>query len=54
MPEEIKPAIELTHYASTTRYPGHFEPATEEDYHRALRIAERVVAWAEANIRAAA
>lgn len=48
--DEIKPAILLTHYASTTRYPGHFEPATEEDYRKALSIAERVVAWAEANL----
>ncbi|MDZ7305361.1 MAG: HEPN domain-containing protein [candidate division KSB1 bacterium] len=40
----------MNRYAFETRYPGHFEPVTEEDYRHALQIAERVVAWAEAII----
>ena len=30
--------------------PGPFEPVTEEEFNRALKIAETVVAWAESQI----
>lgn len=48
--EEIRAAAELSGYAVENRYPGPFEPVTEEEFDRALRIAEAVVAWAESQI----
>jgi HEPN domain-containing protein len=48
--EEIRAAAELTDYAVENRYPGPFEPVTEEEFNRALRIAEAVVVWAESQI----
>lgn len=44
---EIKEAEVLSHYAFATRYPGDIEEVTEEEYHRAVVLAERVVRWAE-------
>jgi len=35
----------LTDYAVETRYPGLFEPVTEEDYREAMELASRCVAW---------
>ncbi len=42
----ISKAAILTRYASQTRYPGLFEPVTQEEYQEAVRLAETVVAWA--------
>jgi len=50
LPEEIRASAELTDYAVENRYPGPFEPVTEEEFKKALQIAEAVVAWAEAQI----
>ena len=50
LPEEIKASAELTDYSVESRYPGPFEPVTEEEFQRALKIAETVVAWAESQI----
>lgn len=50
MPEEIMSSAELTDYSVESRYPGPFEPVTEEEYKTALKIAEAVVAWAESQI----
>jgi HEPN domain-containing protein len=50
LPEEIKASAELTDYSVESRYPGPFEPVTEEEFQRALKIAETVVAWAESLI----
>jgi len=50
LPEEIKASAELTDYSVESRYPGPFEPVTEEELNRALKIAEIVVAWAESQI----
>jgi HEPN domain-containing protein len=47
LPEEIRAAAELTDYAVESRYPGPFEPATQEEFERALAIANTVLAWAE-------
>ncbi len=44
LPEEIKASAELTDYSVESRYPGSFEPVTEEELNRALKIAEIVVA----------
>ena len=46
VPDDVRQAGILTAYAVETRYPGVSEDVTEEDYERALMLAERVVAWA--------
>jgi HEPN domain-containing protein len=51
LPEEIRAAAELTDYAVENRYPGPFEPVTEEEFKKALQIAEAVVTWAESQIK---
>ncbi len=51
LPEEAKKAPILTDYAVLTRYPGDFEPVTEEEYQEAVRIAEMVVRWAEKMVK---
>lgn len=51
IPPVVKEAVILTRYAFETRYPGPFEPVTEEEYQEAIRLAEAVVAWADTIIR---
>jgi len=51
VPEEIEDAASLTDYAVTSRYPGVFESVDEKEYKEAVRLAERVVLWAERIIR---
>ncbi|MBI4024238.1 MAG: HEPN domain-containing protein [Verrucomicrobia bacterium] len=46
IPDQIKAASELTHYAVEARYPALTEPVSEEEYHEAIRLAEAVVEWA--------
>ena len=43
-------AVDLNPYAVTTRYPPGAEPVSAQEYRRALKIAESVVAWAESVI----
>jgi HEPN domain-containing protein len=50
LPDDIKEAAILTDYSVEARYPGPFEPITEEEFLESLRIAEAVVAWAEQQI----
>jgi HEPN domain-containing protein len=45
IPEDVKAASDLTEYAVHTRYPGLYEPVTEEEYQEALAMAERVHEW---------
>ena len=47
VPDEAREAAELTPYAVAGRYPGPLRPVTDEEYTRALALAERVVRWAE-------
>ena len=47
IPSLVKEAEILTQYALETRYPGEGEPVDEEEYRRALELAEAVVHWAE-------
>ena len=47
IPHDIKTASTLTLYAAQTRYPGLEGPVSDEKYHKALVLAERVVVWAE-------
>lgn len=50
LPEEVKAAAILTDYSVAARYPGPYEPMTEEEFQNSLAIAEAVVAWAEKQI----
>ena len=45
IPDTIKAASDLTEYAVHTRYPGLYEPVSEEEYREALAMAERVHEW---------
>ena len=47
IPEEIWWVDDLTQYAVETRYPGPAEPVTQKEYREAVKMAERVVKWAE-------
>ena len=47
-PSEVQEASLLTRYAVTTRYPRHYETVTQEDFEKALRLAEAVLGWAGA------
>jgi HEPN domain-containing protein len=47
IPPDDADVVELTEYAATIRYPGMEEPVTEQEYRKAVRLAESVVAWAE-------
>lgn len=50
-PDEIRPAADLTGYAVEARYPGVSEPVTEEEFEKALQIADAVVRWTEGQIK---
>ena len=50
-PSEVEAAASLTDYAVLTRYPGNFEPVTEEEYREAIYLAEAVIHWAETLIQ---
>lgn len=45
IPENVDEAFELTQYAVQTRYPGEWEPVTNEEAHRALEQASLVLTW---------
>ena len=47
IPEEVEDAAALTDNAVISRYPGDIEPVVKQQYHEALRLAEKVVTWAE-------
>jgi HEPN domain-containing protein len=51
VPLEIGKASALTDYAVHARYPGLAEDVTEEEYRRAVELAEQVVRWAEGVLR---
>ena len=50
-PNDLMNVVDLNPYAVVTRYPGEIEPITNTEYEEALRLAERVVSWAESTIR---
>lgn len=50
IPSDVEDADQLNIYAVQTRYPGIAAPVTEAEYEEAIRIAEAVLAWAEAII----
>ena len=45
VPVEVRRVVRLTDYAVETRYPGLFEPVTEEEHEEAVSLASRCVAW---------
>ncbi len=45
VPEEGQNAKILTGYAVETRYPADYEPVDEDDYFKAIEIAEKVLRW---------
>ncbi|NNJ84254.1 MAG: HEPN domain-containing protein [Gammaproteobacteria bacterium] len=47
IPSEVEDAALLTDYAVSSRYPGHLEDITQEDYLEALQLAGVVLEWAE-------
>ena len=47
LPDTIRPAADLSDYAVEARYPGPLEPVTEEEYRKAVAVAESVVTWVE-------
>jgi HEPN domain-containing protein len=51
IPQDVKTASTLTLYAAQTRYPGLEGPVSDEKYHEALVLAERVVVWAEKTVK---
>ena len=50
IPEAIWRAIDLTDYATITRYPADIRPIEQSEYQEAIAIAEAVVRWAEERI----
>jgi len=50
LPPQIKQAARLTRFAVETRYPSLDELVTQEEYERAVAIAETVFRWAEEQI----
>jgi HEPN domain-containing protein len=50
IPKYLREADELSRYAFETRYPGPDSFVPQREYRRAVRIAERVLAWAERQI----
>ncbi|WP_259048572.1 HEPN domain-containing protein [Salinibacter ruber] len=50
VPDAVREAGRLTRYAVLTRYPGLDDPVNEDDYERAVEIAERVVEWVEGHV----
>ena len=47
VPDAVREADVLTHYAVQSRYPSWTEEVTQEEYREALELAARVVFWAE-------
>ena len=45
VPDSVQDADRLTVYATRTRYPGVGERVSEDDYRRAVAIADAVVEW---------
>jgi HEPN domain-containing protein len=45
VPDDVNEAYFLTQYAVQTRYPGEWEPVTDEEAHEALYTASRVLSW---------
>ena len=51
LPKAVDEAFVLTQYAVQTRYPGEWEPVTEDEATEALERASLVLMWVESQIR---
>ena len=51
VPEAIREVIELSDYSVQMRYPGDYYPVSEEEYERALKLAERVLHWVKSQVK---
>ncbi|MGH2739258.1 MAG: HEPN domain-containing protein [Actinomycetota bacterium] len=47
VPQDLWEADQLSEFAVVTRYPGGRVPVDEDEYRRAVALAEHVVRWAE-------
>ena len=50
IPEAVLRAADLSDYAGLTRYPGPYEPVSEEERADAISVAEVVVRWVEERV----
>lgn len=50
IPETVQESAKLTRFAIATRYPQILPSTTEQEYRRAMIIAEAVVRWSEREI----
>jgi len=50
VPDTVKESAKLTRFAITTRYPRILAPVSEQEYWRAMIIAENVLRWSEHEI----
>jgi hypothetical protein len=50
LPPSVKVAAGLTRFAATSRYPGLIEPVTAGEHEQAVKLAQVVISWAEAQI----
>ena len=50
VPNDVQNAKILTGYAVETRYPGDYEPVDENDYLKAIEIAEKVLRWVKKQV----
>ena len=51
IPDNVREADILTQYAVQSRYPSIVEDVTKEEYHDVLKLASKVVFWAEKAIK---
>lgn len=51
IPPSIREAAKLTKFAVVTRYPGTAPAISQKEYEEAVRIAKRVVRWAENRLK---
>lgn len=47
IPPEVAESVILNDYAVETRYPGAYEPVSEEEYFTAVKLATGVIDWAD-------
>lgn len=50
VPDFVNESVILTDYAVQTRYPGFYEPVTEDEYGIALQLAGQVLEWVKKEI----
>jgi len=50
IPDYIRESVELSKYASKTRYPGDYYNVPEDEYKRAVDIAKKCLDWVESKM----